>query len=170
MKRKKLRRLLLLAAIIYILWKIVSGCYAYFAGAGESSGTDKLLNRVWISNLPDDPRKPAYVLLFVDKAKQRLGASVTGTAYKHLTEMLSYTLEGDQLTVVHLQDNKTVKWKARTWTCKGEAPKPFDLCLELKGDVANVKLYSGIDWVIRSGDNSAIPPLVRDFTETAIAQ
>lgn len=40
------------------------------------------------------------------------------------------------------QDGRKATFTTRIWSCKGEAPKPFDLCLELRKDGAKLVLYS----------------------------
>lgn len=37
----------------------------------------------------------------------------------------------------------------RTWKCGGEAPKPFDLCLELKGGGQVYRYFNRTGWVVR---------------------
>ena len=36
------------------------------------------------------------------------------------------------LSIESPQDNMRTKLKVRSWACKGEAPAPFDACLELR--------------------------------------
>ena len=40
----------------------------------------------------------------------------------------------------------------RTWECAGEAPEPFELCLELKNKRGAVTMYSRKDWIIEPKD------------------
>jgi hypothetical protein len=84
-----------------------------------------------------------------------------------MTDALGFKLDEDSLRLVMLQDEKVIEYKAKTWSCKGEAPKPFDLCLELRGKDGVIKMYSGLDWEVRPKDqNEKLPPLVRGFANT----
>ncbi len=45
-------------------------------------------------------------------------------------------------------DHRRGRFKARTWKCGGQAPKPFDLCLDLAGNGKRFRYYSRTDWAI----------------------
>ena len=57
--------------------------------------------------------------------------------------------EGDRFSIVTPQNGCRTTVKARTWKCAGEAPKPFELCLELEGGGKRYRYYSRTDWEIR---------------------
>jgi hypothetical protein len=63
-------------------------------------------------------------------------------------DLMTYRLEGKRLTVLKLQEGEKATYTARTWACKGEAPKGFDLCLELTGGDRPLRYFSRSDWSV----------------------
>ena len=47
------------------------------------------------------------------------------------------------------QNGCHMQLRARTWKCAGEAPRPFDLCLELIGEHMTARYYSRSEWIVR---------------------
>ncbi|MGH0031865.1 MAG: hypothetical protein ACQGVC_18915 [Myxococcota bacterium] len=64
------------------------------------------------------------------------------------------------------QDEIRTEVEVRTWKCEGEAPKPFELCLELSAKGRKVVYYSRKDWVIDPKDaHDSVQALVEDAPE-----
>lgn len=103
-----------------------------------------LLNRVWADKKMSDPRQSTFRMALMDKAKQRLGMISSTSMWRLHFEILRYRTDKNRLTLESPQDGQRFTLKYRTWRCK-EAPKPFDLCLELKHDRGRMVLYSRED-------------------------
>lgn len=137
---KRLRWILFVAFLLYVAWKIISG----WLSGPDPKGPLNLANRPWFSAQLSDPRQPLRSLMLIERG--HVGARTEGSAYQFTLSVARWQLDKDRLDLVLLQDEKRMRYTARTWACKGEAPEPFDLCLELRGDAGVERFYSGIDW------------------------
>ncbi|MEL7369122.1 MAG: hypothetical protein AAFN74_09445 [Myxococcota bacterium] len=133
-------RIILTLGLLFLLFRWV-GC-GPAPGRGPAS---HLLNRVWFDRLPVDARDMTINLFLLDKKvdKKRAKFGVVGQAskFQYSFNALKYRLEGNKLTFHFLQADEKATFKVRTWPCK-EAPKPFDLCLELRRGDRSAMLYS----------------------------
>ena len=140
MTRKK-RRLAKLAVAACTIAALAAGGY-YVFDAGEPA--PHLKNRPWVTSLPQSPRDNTNVL-FLSK-DDPVGATVHGSAYRHLINVLQYRLDGNLLALREMQTGKAVRVRVKTWECD-EAPGDLDLCLELRVARARaIRLYSSTDW------------------------
>jgi len=101
-----------------------------------------ITNRFWQNKTPKDGRDLTFHMVLFDKAKIRAGAMAHLSEWRYYVDRVRFSVKGDTLTVESPQDRTKTKYTVRTWRCKGEAPKPFDLCLELKKGGKKVTLYS----------------------------
>jgi hypothetical protein len=60
-----------------------------------------------------------------------------------------WSVDADRIDLEFPQTSDRVAVRARAWRCAEEAPKPFELCLELSRDGRALRLYSRDDWRIR---------------------
>jgi hypothetical protein len=141
--KKRLRKIAMILVVIYILWKLISGLLP--GGEPNAAGTEYLTNRVWVEKMPADAREQVRSLILIDRAK-KMGATAYGSAYRFTLDVLGWRLDKDRLEMMFLQDEKKEQFTVRTWKCKGDAPDPFDLCLEMRGPGGTKRYYSGIDW------------------------
>lgn len=102
----------------------------------------ELVNRLWVDKKAANARDLTFHLMLVEKAKQRVGAAAHTSAWRFHVDRLRFSLDGAKLTLESPQDGTKATFKTRTFPCKGKAPAPFDLCLELKHGRRTVTLYS----------------------------
>ena len=100
-----------------------------------------LTNRVWVNKAASGPRDPVFSFMLLSRMKRKLGVMMNASSYRFAGDLIMYKIEGNHLTIVVPQDDVKARFKVRTWACK-DAPKPFDLCLELKRNGRSVVLYS----------------------------
>lgn len=111
-------------------------------GADALKGQPQISNRIWVDRVPSSPRDLTLQLVLVDKAKLRGGVISQVSQWRWNAERMRYKTKGSRLTMEFPQDGRKTTFTTRIWSCKGEAPKPFDLCLELKKGGAKLVLYS----------------------------
>lgn len=128
------------------LWTAGSALF----GDDSAQGTAQLTNRPWIERVPANERDMIGHLILLDHPQGRFGVTGRSSNWRHLLEVYRWRLDGDRLGLFFPQDHVKVGVKVRTWECGGEAPAPFDLCLEItdaRGRKAVV--YSREDWEVR---------------------
>jgi hypothetical protein len=134
--------LALLGAGAYGLWTM---------GAGddeETAGTRHVVNQVWIERAPEGPRDVIGHLVLLDMPEGRLGAAGRSSQWRHVIELFQWGLEGHRLSVFFPQDRVKAQVDVRSWSCKGEAPEPFELCLEVSNGRRKAMFYSLEEWHI----------------------
>jgi hypothetical protein len=134
--------------------------------SGEDAAGDRVENQLWISALPKDDREMIDHLVLVDHEDGRFGVRGRSSAWRHDVEILKWGREKDVLLLFFPQTRSKAKWTVRQWSCAGEAPKPFELCLEIKGDGARKLFYSREEWEIDPGEAAAsLAEIARDTPE-----
>ncbi len=114
----------------------------------EAEGTKHVVNQLWIERIPTDSRDMIGHLVLVRHQRGRIGGIGKSSQWRHFVELFQWGLEGNVLSVYFPQDDAKGKVKVRSWNCKGEAPEPFELCLELSTGRRAIRYYSREDWVI----------------------
>src|SRR4051812_37968408 len=137
-EKRSWRRVLFLVlaaagVVLYLGWD------RFFA---EITGVERLSNQVWIDHAPRNERDMVRHLILVEVANRRLGVTGEASRWRMRQDGLVWGLERNQLKVLFPQDGQRVAVQARTWRCEGEAPRPFELCLELKRGERTMKLFS----------------------------
>ena len=100
-----------------------------------------LTNRLWVNKAAKNPKDVVFHFMLARQGKHRFGLLMNASNYRFAGDAVQYRLDGQRLTLVLLQNGAKGTFNVRTWACK-EAPKPFDLCLELKRGNQAVVLYS----------------------------
>ena len=118
----------------------------------ETAGTEHLINQVWVDHFPRDKRDMTGHLLFVDHPEGKVGVTGRSSAWRHRVEVFLWAKENDTMLMRFPQSGAKGKVKARTWHCEGEAPEPFELCLELTSGDKSLKMYSREDWIVKPQD------------------
>lgn len=132
---KKLRTLLgLLAALMVFRWV---SC----GPADEGPKGPRLTNRVWVDKVAEGPRDPVLHFVLVEKGQKRRGVIAQVTKFRMMADQLRYKQNGRKLTLVVPQDDRKMTFKTKVWRC-GDAPRGFDLCLELRAGSRALRLYS----------------------------
>lgn len=139
-----------------VISSILAG--AFVLGLWRMSGTDEeaevastshFANRLWIERMPADERDMVAYLAALELPEGRFGATGRASQWRQFTEVFRWALEGDRLRAVFPQEHIRAEFQVRTWDCRGEAPRPFELCMQIsKGERSHV-FYSMEEWEIR---------------------
>ncbi len=147
MKRLKIAAACVLA--VFVLTGVWQGSHWFLRW--RAAGPQWLVNQVWIERMPRDERDMFFQLLMVEHEDRRIGVTGRSSRWRSHFDLFQWNVRDDVVNALFPQDNRRLSMKARTWACQGEAPRPFELCLELRGQRQTFKLYSRKDWVIRPG-------------------
>lgn len=121
-------------------------------GSGPD-GVENLSNQVWIERLPQNDRDQIHHLVLVEQGRDRFGGFGRSSSWRHALEIFMWHREDNRLSLNLPQDRVRLDLEARVWSCEGEAPAPFELCLELKTQRGKTaRYYSRHDWVIEDGE------------------
>jgi len=120
--------------------------------ADELAAADDAVNRVWLERLPKSGRDIIGHFVMVDHEGKRFGATGRSSRWRHDVEVFKWALEEDRLVQVFPQTRSKVKSKVVAGRC--DAPRPFDMCLELTSQGGSKKFYSRHDWVIEPGETA----------------
>lgn len=134
--------LALAGASVYGVWTLAQD------GDDELTGTRHVVNQVWIERAPQGPRDMIGHLVLLDIPEGRFGAAGRSSQWRHLIEVFQWGLEGSRLSVFFPQDRVKAQLRVRSWQCKGEAPEPFELCLEISNGRRSAMFYSLEEWRI----------------------
>ena len=156
---------------------VAGGATAWSLSSGddEATGTRQLVNQVWIEGMPQNKQQMIGHLALLDDGKHQFGGVGRSSQWRHFVEIFGWRLEGNELRMFFPQEQVRAKAKARTWRCEGEAPAPFELCLELTvRDGQKINFYSMKEWVIRPHQSledlaAEHPELEAVFANTEIA-
>ncbi|MGH1341944.1 MAG: hypothetical protein ACRBN8_10360, partial [Nannocystales bacterium] len=93
-------------------------------------------------------------VVILEKDGQQFGATGRSSTWRHGIEVFGWRLEGSRLKLFFPQDRIRGEVKARTWNCEGEAPEPFELCLEFSDNNGRTaRFYSRTDWEVKDADS-----------------
>lgn len=107
-------------------------------------------SRLWIERVPRDARDMIHQIVFLDDDRAgQIGVRLHGSSYRRLFDAFSWSRRGSALKMLLLQDERTTDARFRAWQCAGEAPEPFELCLELREGPRVRSYFSRKDWIIR---------------------
>ena len=137
-------------------------------GDAETAAAKHAVNQVWIERLPTDNRDMIGHFVLVDHRQGRIGGIGKSSQWRHFIELFQWGLEGEKLNIYLPQDKVKAALNIRTWKCAGEAPDPFELCMEISSGRKTAKFYSRTDWVIEPHDvEGSIAELVEENPELA---
>jgi hypothetical protein len=124
----------------------------------EDEAVKRLVNQLWIERLPRDQRDMVYVAALVEHEGRRVGVVGRGSRWRSHQDAFLWRLDQDQLHTRFPQDDKRYTLRIRTWECEGQAPRPFQLCLEARRGDQVLRFFSKKEWVIRPHADGALPP------------
>lgn len=151
MRRSLLSRVML-ASVLAVL--VVVGGLATARWLADDGGWSITENRVWIERMPRTPRDLTQKLCFIHDDGERMGVFVHSSEFRMFLDTFFWFRRDDgRVRIVFPQDQKERMPAVRAWKCEGEAPAPFELCLEMREGDQLRTYYSREDWVI--GDVSA---------------
>jgi hypothetical protein len=166
--RRSLVVVVLLGAALLGGWRVMSSWSA------EAQSAAMLANRPWIERLPEHPRDVIGHVTFLDHPRGKFGAVGRSSQWRHALELFGWRREGGRLSLFFPQERARGQLAVKTWRCAGEAPEPFDLCLELRNEDHRLLLFSREDWRIEPKTGAleaaaapAIAALVRGVTTAA---
>ena len=131
-------------------------------------GARHAVNQVWIERVPADQRDMINHFVLVKHPQGKIGGFGKSSQWRHFVELFQWGLEGERLSVFLPQERTKAQLKVRTWECAGEAPDPFELCLELSNGKRSMKMYSRKDWVVEPHDvDGSIEAIAEEQPELA---
>jgi hypothetical protein len=158
-KSKRIWSLLVVGVAAY-------GAYRLADAALGTEGGDHLANQLWIGKLPKTDREIVEHMVLLDQDAGRFGVWGKSSAWRHDLEIFKWARERDRLLLFFPQTRRKARAGVRTWECEGEAPKPFQLCLEVTLDGKKRRYYSREDWVVEPGElTHSIEEIVADTPE-----
>lgn len=163
--KSKLVLLALAGACAWGAWQLGGA----LLGDDEAQGADHLTNQFWIERMPEDQRDMILHLVVLEHRSGKFGAIGQSSTWRHVAEIFKWKLAGNQLEFYFPQDAVRGKVGVRTWACEGEAPEPFELCLELTNPQGGTAvLYSREDWKVRPHAMSdSLADIVDDYPALA---
>ena len=135
--------------------------------AGDAIEVQQLANQVWIERLPADDRDMIHHLVLLQDGGDRFGAFGKSSQWRHFVEVFRWAREEQRLTLLLPQDRKRLDLGVKVWDCDGEAPAPFQLCLELRSKNKTMRYYSRHDWSLDSASPEAVAQRVAASPELA---
>jgi hypothetical protein len=115
----------------------------------QRSDSERLVNQVWIERVPANERDMIWHLIAIQHEDHRFGSLGRSSRWRVAADGFLWERKGDQFSFVTPQNGCRASLKTRIWKCAGEAPRPFELCLELEGHGQKYRYYSRESWVIR---------------------
>lgn len=118
------------------------------SGDEETESTRHVVNQVWLERMPASQRDMIGHLLIVDHPEGKVGIAGKSSQWRHFIEAFLWKLQGHRLSVYFPQEEARADLKVKSWRCEGEAPAPFQLCLEISNGRRTANFYSRDDWKI----------------------
>jgi hypothetical protein len=123
-------------------------------------GEVAVANQLWVERKPRDDRDLVHHLALLEKGQQRFGSTGRSSRWRLEVDFVRWRWDGPRrLEITFPQQGHHNHFDTRAWQCKGTAPAPFELCLELSCDGRSTMFYSRKDWVVRPREE--LPAAVR---------
>lgn len=113
-----------------------------------------LVNQFWVERMPRSERDMVVHMALLQMDKGRAGAVGESSVYRLVIDFVDFTVTGNRLLLLFPQENAQLNMTWRAWKCAGQAPKPFELCLDLNIGGETVHLYSLEEWAIDPGSRA----------------
>lgn len=134
------------------------------AGCGKAPSAN-LTERLWVSDLPTNPKASISMFVISDVKARKLGVFYRGSLYRGAHDLFRWTGDdsGRRGKMQLLQDGAV--HKVHTETC--EPSRGFDFCVLVHGDPTGVVRYqSRKRWALRNKDVSTLD-VTQIFSELA---
>jgi hypothetical protein len=165
---KTTNKMLALAVAGVGAWGVWSLGQSLFGDDPSADGTQWVVNHVWVERLPENERDMIGHLALIQHPRARIGVAGRSSQWRHFIELFKWGLERDRLSLYFPQEEVKARVKVRTWSCAGEAPEPFEICLEISSGKRKATYYSREDWVIDVDDvDGSRARLTREAPELA---
>jgi hypothetical protein len=126
-----------------VVWQLGSWFF------GQRVGPENLVNQIWIERVPRDARDMIWHFIAAESDNRRQGSLGRASRWRVASDAFVWSRDGATFRAVLPQNGCHLNLRARTWKCAGQAPEPFELCLELRSDKQVFRYYSRHDWSIR---------------------
>jgi hypothetical protein len=158
-----------LLALVLSAGAIGVGSYYLLSGdEDDAAGTKRLVNQFWIERMPETRRDMVGHLALIKHQRGKVGVVGKSSQWRHFIELFEWKLDGNKLKLHFPQDQKKGQVNVRTWDCRGDAPDPFELCLEVSAGERKRVYYSRKDWVIEPHDiDGSLADLAQENPELA---
>jgi hypothetical protein len=121
-----------------------------------STSKDLLVNRGWVERMPKNTKDLVTWFVPLELHGKKFGIAERASHYAFAGERFTYTRSGDKLSLVFQQTDRKATINARAYECKGKAPAPFELCLDLSSGGAKATYYSKKSWKV-PGKSAELP-------------
>ena len=111
-------------------------------GPAKKPHDSLLVNRIWVDRVPQDKRDVVLHLALMSKGKRKFGAVARTSMWRMYVDLLRFEVDEKVLTLISPQEQTRTRFAYRAWRCKDEAPRGFDLCLELSHRGRQFRLFS----------------------------
>jgi hypothetical protein len=137
-------------------------------GRAEADAAKHAVNQIWIERLPTDGRDMIGHFVLVEHPRMRIGGIGKSSQWRHFIEAFVWKLQGSKLSVYFPQEEARAELKVKSWRCEGEAPSPFQLCLEISNGRRTAHFYSRDDWKVDPHNAAAsLQEIAEDSPELA---
>ncbi|MBL4683570.1 MAG: hypothetical protein JKY37_03185 [Nannocystaceae bacterium] len=160
-RRSKFLVLGLAAATAYGAWTVGSSLLG--DDDTETEATKHVVNQVWLERLPANHRDMVGHLAIVKHPQGQVGIAGRSSQWRHSIDVFMWKLEGHRLEVYFPQDEMRSKVRVSTYECEGEAPHPFELCMDVEAGDRKATYYSRRDWKIEPNN---VEESLETFAET----
>jgi hypothetical protein len=110
-------------------------------------------NRVWAERSPQNERDRVLYFVPLEVGSKRSGVIQRSSRYAFGGQVFRWSRDKSRLTLEFPQDQQKAQLTVKTWVCANEAPKGFDLCLELSDGKAKQRFYSRKTWRVPKGED-----------------
>lgn len=143
------------AAFVLGVCALLTVTAAWLATEGPHA-KDWLANRAWVERMPKDKKDMVTWFVPLSVHKKQFGVAQRMSHYAFVGERFTYERKGDKLTLTFQQTDRKVALVAKAYECKGKAPDPFDLCLDLTAGKEKARFYSRKIWRV-PGRSDEVP-------------
>ena len=130
--------------LVIVFGLIAAGVLGFTLLDEEQKPNELLLDRVWIERIPTSPTD--MIAQFAMISDQKMGVAARGSQWRQMIDIFKYRGNNAKFRLGFPQDKRRLDVSMKAWRC--EAPKPFQLCLEIKAGDRTAKLFSRDDWTL----------------------
>ncbi len=149
-RRSKFLMLGLAAATAYGAWSVGSSLLG--DDDSETEGTRYVVNQVWLERLPENHRDMIGHVSIIDHPQGKVGIVGKSSNWRHFIEVFMWKLDGHRLQLFFPQDEVRSNVRVNTYDCEGDAPHPFEICMDVSAGDRKATYYSRRDWKIEPHD------------------
>jgi hypothetical protein len=148
------RRIFLFSGLLGIVAVAVGGWWFRSVESGAADDPKLLSNRIWAERSPQNERDMVLYFVPLQLGSKRSGVIQRSSRFAYGGEVFAWQRDGGTLVLEMPQRKQAFRIPARTWACgANDAPKGFDLCLELGSGDDKVRLYSRKGWRVPKGED-----------------